>query len=441
MDKHVSRRRFLKQSALAGAAPCFVSSAVGLGAAEPVVPPGERVNLGFIGVGPRAGGLFNDFLPLNDVRVPAVCDVDKRHLGSAAKRIGGKVDTFHDHRKLLERKDLDAVVVVTPPHWHAIHAVDVCRAGFDLYIEKPLTITLEESKAICRAARENKTISQVGTQIHANDNYIRVVEIVRSGVLGQINVVRTFLKLDQTSKGIGNVPDTDPPPELDWNRWVGPAPMQPYNPLMTKGSFHHCSFMQFSGGWMPGMAPHIIDLPVWALELGLPTQVSCSGGRFVIKDRGNQPDVQEALIQYPDLTMTWMMNLTNSYGWDFEGNGGRRRRLGVYFHGEKATLYANYSMHKIVVEDDPKAELPLPDKTLARPKSHQREWIDGIKTRAQPRCNVGYHHKVNAPICLANLSLALGRSLRFDPEEQKVLGDAEAQNRCTPDYRSPWKLG
>lgn len=217
--------------------------------------------------------------------------------------------------------------------------------------------------------------------------------------------------------------------------------MRPYNPLIAGGAHLHCSFMDFSGGWLPGMAPHIIDLPIWALELGLPSRAASTGGRFVLEDIGDCPDVQEVLFQYPGLTMTWMMNLTNSYGWDFQGGGGRARRLGVYFHGDLATLYADYGTLKIVPEADPKAELKLPEPTLPRSKGHYREWIDCIKSREQPSCNVFYHHNVNVPCCLANLSLRLGRSVQFDPRTETVVGDEEAARGLHPNYRKPWTLG
>jgi len=135
------------------------------------------------------------------------------------------------------------------------------------------------------------------------------------------------------------------------------------------------------------------------------------------------------------------MNLTNSYGWDFQGKGGKARRLGIYFHGEHATLFCNYGTYTIVPEEDPKAELQLPDKTLPRSKGHYREWIDCIKSRKQPSCNVFYHHKVNVPCCLANLSLRLGRSIRFDPTTGTAVGDDEANRGLMPTYRKPWTLG
>jgi predicted dehydrogenase len=422
MDRRLTRRTFFKAS----------GTGVGIGLAAGVLggraraAPSDKVNLGLVGVGPMGGGHLRRYLGFPDVRVTAICDVNQRKLDGAVKRTKGAATGYRDFRKLLEHADLDAVVVAPPPHWHAIVAVAVCKAGKDLFVEKPMTLTVGESQAVCKAVKDHGRISQVGTQIHAGENYTRVVEIVRSGILGHVNCVRTFMKLNQRRKGIGTAKDCPPPEFLDWDMWVGPAPSRPYNPLITKGAYHHCSFMAFSGGWLPGMAPHIIDLPVWAL---------------VLEDGGDCPDVQEVLWQYPGLVMTHMMNLTNSYGWDFQGKGGKARRLGIYFHGEHATLFCNYGTYTIVPEADPKAELQLPDKTLPRSKGHYREWIDCIKSRKQPSCNVFYHHKVNVPCCLANLSLRLGRSIRFDPTTGTAVGDDEANRALMPTYRKPWTLG
>jgi len=409
--------------------------------AQGKAPPSATINMGFIGVGPMGGGHLRGFSARPDVRAGAVCDVFQRKVDAAVKRHGGTPKGYRDFRRLLDQKDIDAVVIATPPHWHAIMAVRACQAEKDFYVEKPMTIYVAESQAIVRAARRYSRVTQVGTQIHAGGNYRRVVEIVRSGVLGPINLVRTFLVMNVGRGGIGKPANCPPPKDLDWEMWIGPGPMRPYNPALTRGAgAGHCWFMDYSGGWIPGMAPHIIDLPIWALELDHPIQVSCSGGRFVIDDVGDCPDVQEVLFQYPNLTMTWMMNLTNSYGFDFQGKGGRARRLGIYFHGERATLHSDYGRRTIVPEDDPSRQLKLPGPSLPPTPGHHQEWLNCIKTREQPSCNVFYHHKVNVPCCLANLSLKIGRSVRFDPKTETILGDEEASKLLAPSYREPWTL-
>jgi predicted dehydrogenase len=348
---------------------------------------------------------------------------------------------FNDYRELLQQKNVDAVIIATPPHWHCRQAVDACEAKKDLYLQKPMTLHLGESLAVRNAVKKHNRICQVGTQIHASENYRRIVELIRAGNLGPISVVRTFNVQNQGPEGLGHDPNTTPPAGLDWNLWLGPYPARPYNSILARSSFHHPSFFTYTGGWTMGMAPHIVDLPVWALDLGYPTNVSSSGGRYIIHDDGDAPDVQEFLLQYPNLTMTWMQSMINSYGFDLHGEPKPQRRLGIYFHGVNGTMYCNYGMHKIVPEGNRMDGLKPPEKSLAPSPGHEREWLDCLKTRQQPSCSVFYHTRIDVPLVLGNLSYSLGgRSIRFDPVTEKIVGDDEAARRAVPEYRDPWKF-
>jgi predicted dehydrogenase len=435
-----SRRQFLRDSA-AGAAgvavPCFVpASALGR---DGRLPPSERIRVGLIGCGGMGRGNLDACAAHPDVEVTAVCDVWKSRRESAAARFKSAPKTFHDHRELLAGAGVDGVIVATPPHWHCRIAVDACEAGKDVYVQKPMTLHLAESLALKNAVKKHRRVCQVGTQIHASDNYRRVVEWVHSGKLGKINVARTFNVMNQGPSGIGNPPDGDPPKDLDWDRWVGPRPLRPFNPLIVASAYENCSFNEFSGGWTPGMAPHIIDLPVWALGLGYPSVTCSTGGRFAIRDAGDAPDTQEVVWQYPGFTMTWMMSLTNSFAFDF-GRGPRTRRLGIYFHGINGTLFCDYGKLEVVPEGDLLKDSTAPPKSLPHSPGHEREWLDCIKSRAVPSCSPEYHCKVDVPLVLANLSLRLGRSIRFDPGTETIVGDAEAARLSKPEYRSPWKF-
>ncbi|HUT36823.1 MAG TPA: Gfo/Idh/MocA family oxidoreductase [Planctomycetota bacterium] len=439
MKSTVTRRAFMGRSAVAAMGIGLAARAVG---GEGQAAPADTISMGFIGVGSMGGGDLKAFAGHRDVRVSAICDVNVPRREAVVKRFAATAKGYHDFRKLLEQKDIDAVCIATPPHWHAIIAVHAAKAGKDFYVEKPMTLYVAESQAVVRAATENKRVTQVGTQIHAGGNYRRVVEIVRGGVLGPVNVVRTFNVMNQTRAGIGKAPANVPVPQgLDWDMFLGPLPMRPFNPIIVASAYQHCSFMDISGGWLPGMAPHIIDLPIWALDLPLPSQVSCAGGRFIIDDCGDAPEVQECLFRYPTCVMTWMHNLANSYGFDFQGKGGMARRLGIYFHGEKATLHTDYGTHTIVAEAGPKATLELPGPSLPPLAEHHRQLVDAVKSRQQPSCNVAYHHRVNVPICLANLSYKVGRSVQFDPVKEAVIGDEQAARLLAPTYREPWTLG
>jgi predicted dehydrogenase len=198
--------------------------------------------------------------------------------------------------------------------------------------------------------------------------------------------------------------------------------------------------MAFSGGWTPGMAPHIIDLPIWALDLGYPLNTSSSGGRFVVRDDGDAYDHHEVLWQYSNLTLTWMSSLTNSYGFDLEGEPKPHQRLGIYFHGANGTLFADYTSLKVVPEGDAMKDLAAPPRTIPPSPGHEREWLDCIKSRRQPSCDPSYHVRVHVPVMLSLLSLKLGRSIRFDPATERIVGDSEASHLAVPQYRAPWKF-
>lgn len=429
----LSRRQFMGRSAVAGAAvPLYVSSNV-LGRSG---KPGanDRIQLGLIGAGGMGRGNLNNCTRYEDVVVTAICDVWKERRDAAVAEHKGKPRPYNDYRELLQQKDVDAVIIASPPHWHALMAIEACAAGKDIYLQKPMTLHLAESLAVKAAVKKHQRISQVGTQIHAGANYHRVVDHVRSGNLGKIGVARTFNLLNMGVEGVGNDPNCDVPQGLDWELWVGPGPMRPCHPMIIKTSGTHSAFMAYSGGWSPCWAPHIIDLPVWALDLGLPTMVSSSGGRFVCRDAGDAHDTQETVLQYPGFTLTWMMSQINSYRFDLKG------RVGIYFHGVNGTLYADYGTYRIVPEGDRMKDAREPEKLVPDSLGHEREWLDCIRSRTQPSCNVFYHHKVNVPIVLGNLSLRLGRSIQFDPATEKIVGDKEAAVLSVPEYRAPWKF-
>jgi predicted dehydrogenase len=187
------------------------------------------------------------------------------------------------------------------------------------------------------------------------------------------------------------------------------------------------------------MAPHIIDLPIWALNLGVPTAVSCTGGRYIIKDDGDAPDTQEIVWQYPNFTMTWMMNCANSFAFDF-GRGKPARRLGIYFHGVNGTLFTDYNRHEVVPEGDFLKDRTPPPQAIPPSPGHEREWLDSVKSRKEPSCSVNYHYKVDLAITLANISYQVGRSIRFDPKSEKIIGDKQAAKLARPVYRHPWKF-
>lgn len=432
-----SRRAFLKSvatiTAAGFAAPHLLAADSGPG-------PNGKIHLGIIGCGGM--GLANLGACSNqpDVVVTAACDVWKPRRDRVVQQFKDTCKGYADFREMLQQPDLDAVIIATPPHWHTLLAIAACEAGKDIYLQKPMTLHLAESFAIRNAVKRHNRISQIGTQIHASENYRRVVELIRSGNLGDIGAVRTFNVMNQSPDGVGHAQNPTMPPDIDWDLWCGPAPLCPFNPILAADAYNHGSWMAYSGGWTPGMAPHIIDLPVWALDLGFPTVTTSTGGRYFLKDDGDAYDNHEVLWQYPKLTMTWMSSLTNSYGFDFHGEPKPQRRLGIYFHGSNGTLFSDYGMHKIVPEGDKMNGKQTPPKSIPPSPGHEREWLDCVKSRKQPSCSVFYHVHVDVPIVLSLLSLKLGRSIRFDPVREEIVGDSEAAKLAVPTYRAPWKF-
>ncbi len=447
----MSRRSYLKASVIGTAGAFFPSTilparVLGRGS----VAPSDTINIGQIGCGRIAR---DHDMPLTmqnaGVRMIAVCDLDTLRAAEGKQLVGEfhasantsppDVRVYHDYRELIAQPDIDAVVISTPDHHHFLPALEAALAGKDIYLQKPMTLYPDESLAVRNAVRRHQRICQVGTQIHAGENFRRVVEYIRSGKLGNVSAVRTFNVMNQGVSGLGKPRRSAPPKGLDWNRWVGPAPMCRFNEFIVANAGQNCSFMDFSGGWTPGMAPHIIDLPHWALDLDFPLVTSCSGGRFTIRDVGDVPDTQEVLWQYPGRTMAWSMSMVNSFGFDF-GRGSVGRRLGIYFHGVNGTLFANYATHGIVPEGGRLKDAKPPEPSIKPSKGHEREWLDCIKSREQPSCNADYHAKIDVAIGLANISYRLQRSVRFDPEGEKITGDVEAARLARPEYRDPWKF-
>jgi len=435
----LTRRQFLKTTGTAAiAAPIIMQSSFLNGQN---VAPSDRINLGVIGCGGLGNASLNVCASQPDVVVTAACDVWKERLDPVVEKFKDTCTGYTDFREMLLQKDLDAVIIATPAHWHAIMAIAACEAGKDIYLQKPMTMHLGESLAVRNAVKKHNIICQIGTQIHASENYRRVVELIRSGNLGDIGTVRTFFVMNEAPDGIGLGNNTNKVPNgMDWDMWVGPARMQPFNPNLVKDAFFHCFWMDFSGGWTPGMAPHIIDLPIWALDLGFPTEVSASGGRFIIKDDGDAYDNHEVIMRYPNLTMSWMQSSTNSYGFDFLRGQESRRRLGIYFHGVNGTLHTDYDNHVILPEGDRMNGMQTPPKSIPPSPGHELEWLECIQSEKQPSCNPGYHVRVDVPLALSILSLKLGRSIRFDPEKETIIGDKEASELALPEYRSPWKF-
>lgn len=400
------------------------------------VPPSEKIQMGFIGVGGMGMARLKEFMGHPDVSVAAICDVDESHLNKALaeaeKQQGTKPAAFGDFRRLLEMKELDAVAVVTPDHWHALPTIQAFKAGKDVFVEKPLSYSIGEGRAMVRAARANNRVSQMGNHIH-NDlpNYRRVVELVRSGMLGKITRVACW-KTTPTETDLDNPPDGAPPPGFNYDFWLGPAPKRAYNPNRSHLTYRY--FWDYSGGIFIDFWCHITDVAYWALDLKAPTSVTAAGGRFFWQDNTETPDTLDLVYEFPGINMTWTLGPMGLPGLQHMGG------IGCAFQGTEATLVTNYSEHELYVKGKKVTDFKRPEPTIPDSPGHLREFLDAIKSRQITACDIEYGHQLTKAGLLGNMAFRLGRKLEWDDARERVIKDSQANKMLTRRYRKPWKL-
>ena len=411
----------------------FVSAAAITAASyQRVMGANERVNVGLIGAGGQGRGDWARFLKQSDVDAGAVCDVYAPHLEKGLAMSGNKARSYTDFRKLIEQKDLDAVIVATPDHWHAIPTILACQAGKDVYVEKPLSLTVEEGRVMVKAARKYDRVVQVGSQQRSGEHYKRAIDLVRGGKLGKVSHVQAG-NIRNSMPGFGKFPDAPPPADLDFDMWLGPAPARSYNQLRV--IYHFRWFWDYSGGQMTNWGAHDLDIARWAMNVRSPLSVSGYGGRFAIEDGGETPDVQEVLYQFPNFVLTWSvreMNAAGRGGFEFHGTHGNLAlsRRGFKVTGEQ---WGTGDARKSMLEEstDPGSE---------QPEAHVRNFIDCVKSRKRPNADVEEGH-LSAILChLGNIATRLGRSLKWDADKEQIVGDAEANRSLSKQYRKPWEL-
>ncbi len=428
--KPVTRRAFL-ETAAAGLALTALNRRV-----LATQKPNEQIALGMIGVGVQGTGRLRQFLQQDDVRIASICDVDRTHLDRAIALVettrGYKPKAFGDFRRVLEDREIDAVAIVTPDHWHAIPTVRAFEAGKDVFVEKPLSYSVAEGRAMADASVRYKRVSQMGNHIH-NDlpNYRRVVELVRSGKLGKITRVHCWKTCRTTPLTTDNPPSL--PPELDYDFWLGPAPKRPYEPLRSHRTFRE--FWDYSGGTLIDFWCHIVDLPMWALELKAPKSISAVGGRLFLTDTTEVPDTVEAVLDFPNLVFTFSLRAAPLPGFEHMGH------IGCLFEGTDASVVANYEKHEVWVKGQKVEDFPRPDPSIPDSPGHIREFVDAIKNRTlDTTCNVRYGHGLSKLGLLTNIAYRTGRRLHWDDQHERIAGDGEASRYLSRHFRKPYKL-
>jgi predicted dehydrogenase len=399
----------------------------------------DKVVLGIIGVAGRGfDAHLKTFSQFPDVEIGAVCDVYQPYVERAVAYTEGKAKAYHDYHDLISDPNIDAVVVATPPHWHALMTLDALQAGKDVYCEKPMCRLPVEGRLMTDWAARYGRITQVGTQIHATANYHKCVDVVRSGVLGQITCVRNLCAMNDDSEGLGTPPDEAPLEGLDWESWLGPAPETPFNQGRFRDGMHRY-FKDYVDSWLHELGPHIVDLPFWALQLDCPKAIAASGGRYATESIADVPDTMQVTWEWPELLMTWEMMQASSFNFGV-GQPGKGRKLGILFHGKNGTLIANYGVCQVLDKDGKLVEGATYPQAEPLSPGHEREFIDSVKSRQECSCSFSRHLPMHTALNLAHLALKLGRKLQWDEAKWEVIGDPEANALLTPSYRAPYKL-
>jgi predicted dehydrogenase len=424
-----TRRDFLRQSAVAG-------SLVGGGfftsrAAAESQSPNEKLNIGMIGTAGQARFSIDNVRGENIV---ALCDVDENNLGQAAKEFP-QAEKYNDFRKLLEQKNLDAVVVATPDHIHAPATVRALRLGKHVYCEKPLTHTVAEARLVAQEAAKAKVATQMGTQIHAGDNYRRVVEILQSGAIGKVAEVHTWAG---RSWGGGERPTEMPPvpAHLHWDLWLGPAPERPYHPTYVPVNWR--KWWDFGGGNLADMACHHMDLPFWALGLRQPTVVAAEGPpvhaetcplglvvRYEFPARGEQPAVKLSWYDGEKIPAAILGQAT--------GGGGN------IFVGDRGLLWADYGSYRLLPESDFAGYKP-PAPSIAPSIGHHAEWILACKTDRPTTCNFDYSGALTEAVLLGDVAYRSGQKIEWDAAALKIKNSSDAERFLHKKYRAGWEV-
>lgn len=434
----IANRRTFLFGALAAALPT---------AARAAVP--ERVRLGIIGVGGQGEYNWSQCAAVPGVEIVALCDVDLARMERARQQFPGAAVT-QDFRGVLDRRDVDAVVVSTPDHWHALASIRAMQAGKHVYCEKPLARSVHEVRMMRDTARRTGAVTQMGTQIHAGDNYRRVVELLRAGVIGNVNRVDVWCD-SRPVPGRRLAPGAAvPPTTLDYDLWVGPAQYVPFNPAVVP--FHWRWWWEFGGGVLADMACHYMDLPHWALGLRRATRIVATGTPVTGGDN-TVPEEMKVVYTYPaegrhpngagygPVTLTWYHGVTGP-----RDDEGRVLNLsyssGVLFHGEQGQLLANYGAHRLLPAERFR-DIRRPDPTLPASIGHHREWIEAIRGGGNASCEFEYASALTETVLLGNISYRLSQPITWDPVRTRVRGVPERAWRplVRPAYRDGWDLG
>lgn len=438
MTQH--RRDFIKRSsqwvattAIAGNIPMIMKNR------HRGMAPSDQVNIGLIGCNNRGYHVLRNHLKVEGVNCVALCDIDQNVLSKRAKELeeehGQKPALYGDFRKLVEQKDVDAVIIGTPDHWHCLPMVYACQMGKDVYVEKPMANSIEECNIMVKAARQYNRIVQVGQQQRSSEVWKQVMDYLKSGKLGRIQKTNIWANFNY---GLGPMKAVDGqvPAGVDYDFFLGPATERPFNPARFHGSWRF--FWDYGGGLMTDWGVHLIDMALWARDLDLPpTKTLAYGSRLDLPDRSREThDTLTAIFPYGDYIVQWEHNAGKQVGpYD--------RLYGISFIGEKGTLVADRGKWEVLPEWDNEKKLPKTDAIEMKGEHghelHPANFISCIKSRDEPACPVEIGRAVAVSAHMANIAVRTNANhLEWDDAKNKFTNHKAANKLIKPQYRKPW---
>lgn len=459
-NNKTQRRDFLRNSTLtatgltlalqAGKAPAVLASG----------SPNDTVNIGFIGVGNRGSQLIHSFMTHSDMRVAALCDVYEPYrqrdyskvdqelrdsLGTFIPRMEEKIDAnvprYKDFRRVLEQKDIDAVAIATPDHWHAIQTIMAFNAGKDVYVEKPLTVTIHEGRAMADAAKRTGRVNQVGLHRRSSNLYRKVGELVQAGTIGKVTVARAYHITNMYPDGIGKLSPMKPIEGLDWEMWLGPRAEQAYQNNISPYKFRWWqAYSSQAGNW----GVHYFDAIRWVLGEEAPVSVSAHGGRFALKDDRTIPDTMEVIFELPSGALL-IFGLYEASGGDaFEfGEVEFRGTLGNLYTGTEADGYRIIPSKPGQFQEKPSPLKAVKEKAMDADLTdqHTRNFLDCVKSRERCHCDIETGHRSTTFTHLANIAMATRSRIEWDAKAERILNNEDANKLLQYEYRKPWTLG
>ena len=437
----MERRKFIKNSTAIAAGASVIPIVPGTAsAAARIFGANDKVVIGAIGINGMGMSDLRAFLQQEGVECAALCDVDRNVLEKRATETtelqGKKPDLYGDYRKLLDRKDIDAVIVGTPDHWHCLPMVEASETGKDVYVEKPLANSIQECDIMIKAADRYDRVIQVGQWQRSDPHWQNVVKFVNGGSLGKIRTVKAWAYIGWKGE-LPARPDEPVPDGVDYDFWLGPAPARPFN--LHRFHFNFRWFWDYAGGLMTDWGVHLLDYALYGMNQYVPNAVMSSGGKYAFpEDARETPDTQFANYEFDDFALVWESTIGISGGLYGRGHG-------VAFLGENGTLVVDRQGWEVIPEVSQGAPLmeavPLTAKGGASGLNlHVQNFLECIKSRKTPNASIEIGGHIARIAHLGNIALKTGRKVYWDAENGKFFNDEKANELIKAHYRSPWKL-